>query len=44
VSAGEAPPTGRHRADDLDLASRAEREQVVGVFLRPYNRATVIRP
>jgi RimJ/RimL family protein N-acetyltransferase len=35
VSAGEAPPTGRHRADDLDLASRAEREQVVGALLRP---------
>jgi RimJ/RimL family protein N-acetyltransferase len=41
VSAGEAPPAGRHPADDLDLASSAEREQVVGAFLPPYNRATV---
>jgi RimJ/RimL family protein N-acetyltransferase len=41
VSAGEAPPAGRHRADDLDLASTADREQVVGAFTITDNRATV---
>jgi RimJ/RimL family protein N-acetyltransferase len=42
VSAGEAPPAGRHRADDLDLASTTDNEQVVGASTpHPYNRATV---
>jgi RimJ/RimL family protein N-acetyltransferase len=42
VSAGEAPPAGRHRADDLDFASTKDDEQVVGAFaFAPYNRATV---